>query len=147
MYLAVRSERARLPVLICPQAARPRGRRWSILGLARPVRHYRGVAGRLGQADRVDRLGQRADLVDLDQDRVGDAVLDALGKPRLVGHEQIVPDQLDAMRRACRSALPAGHIVLGHAVLDRGDRIGVAQLREIVGHLLGDRVRPSPSIA
>jgi hypothetical protein len=31
--------------------------------------------------DGGERLGQRADLVDLDQDRIGTAVLDAVGQP------------------------------------------------------------------
>ena len=43
----------------------------------------------------VQRLGQGADLVDLDQDRVGDAALDALGQDLRVGDEQVVADELD----------------------------------------------------
>jgi hypothetical protein len=42
-----------------------------ILGLARAVRHHGRVAGAVRHVDGVQRLGQRADLVDLDQDRVG----------------------------------------------------------------------------
>ena len=49
-----------------------------VLGLARAVADHRGVAGARGHLDGVEGLGQRADLVDLDQDRVGDALLDAL---------------------------------------------------------------------
>ena len=45
-----------------------------VLGLARAVRDHRRVARALGHLDRGERLGQRADLVDLDQDRVGDAL-------------------------------------------------------------------------
>ena len=45
-----------------------------ILGLAGAVRHHRAIAGAQRDLDRVQRLGQRADLVDLDQDRVADAL-------------------------------------------------------------------------
>jgi hypothetical protein len=40
-----------------------------------------GVAGVAGHRDRVERLGERADLVDLDEDRVADAGLDAAPQP------------------------------------------------------------------
>ena len=52
-----------------------------VLGLARAVRHDRGVAGAVRDRDRLERLGQRADLVDLDQDRIGEAALDAHAQP------------------------------------------------------------------
>ena len=41
-----------------------------VLGLSRPVRDDRRVAAALRELDRVERLRQRADLVDLDEDRV-----------------------------------------------------------------------------
>ena len=44
-----------------------------VLGLARAVRDDGRVAGLVGDRDRLQRLGQRPDLVQLDQDRVGDA--------------------------------------------------------------------------
>jgi hypothetical protein len=34
----------------------------------------------VGHFDGFQRLGQRADLVDLDQDRIGDTLLDAIGQ-------------------------------------------------------------------
>ena len=49
-----------------------------VLGLAGAVRHHRGVARRARAPHRLERLGQRPDLVHLDQDRVADALLDAL---------------------------------------------------------------------
>ena len=48
-----------------------------VLGLARAVAHDRAPAGVVGDFDRFQRLGQRADLVDLDQDRVGGVLGDA----------------------------------------------------------------------
>ena len=44
-----------------------------VLGLAGAVRHHALVAVALGQLDGVQGLGQRADLVDLDEQRVGGA--------------------------------------------------------------------------
>src|SRR5580693_5530761 len=65
-----------------------------ILGLAGAVRHHDGIAGLVGHLDRAERFGQRTDLVDLDQDGVGAAVSDTVGKPRHIGDEQVVADQL-----------------------------------------------------
>ena len=48
-----------------------------VFGLARAVADDGGVAGALGHLDGGEGLGQRADLVDLDQDRVGNALVDA----------------------------------------------------------------------
>ena len=45
----------------------------------------------------VERLGQRADLIDFDEDRVGDAFRDAALEKRHVRHEEIVADELDAL--------------------------------------------------
>ena len=49
-----------------------------VLGLAGAMRHDRRVARGARDADRLERLGERPDLVHLDQDRVGDALRDAL---------------------------------------------------------------------
>ena len=73
-----------------------------VLGLARAVRHHRGVAAAVRQLDRVERLGERADLVDLDEDRVGDAGVDAAGEALDVGDEQVVADELHAVAEAAR---------------------------------------------
>ena len=107
-----------------------------ILGLAGAVRHHRRVAGAVGHIDGGERLGQRADLVDLDQDRVGGAFLDAAAEALDVGDEQVVADELQALAELVGRQLPALPVVLGQAVLDRHDRIGVDELGEIVDLLL-----------
>ena len=53
-----------------------------ILRLAGAVGHDGGVAGAVGHIDGGERLGERADLVDLHQERIGDALLDALRQAR-----------------------------------------------------------------
>ena len=63
--------------------------------------------------DRVKRFRQAADLVDLDQDRVADALLDAVGQADRIGHEQIVTDQLDLLADGGGEGCPAFPVVLG----------------------------------
>ena len=86
--------------------------------------------------DRGQRLGERADLVDLDQDRIGEAVLDALRKPDDVGHEQVVADELALLSDEVGDSLPAFEIVLRHAVLDRHDWVAANEVGEVFRLLL-----------
>ena len=51
-----------------------------VLGFAGTVRHHAGVAGTVRHLDRVQRFRQRADLVDLDQHRIGQPSFDARGR-------------------------------------------------------------------
>ena len=82
LYLARRSDRDSEPVLICPQlVATARSAIVEILGLARTVAHHRSVARLVGDLDGFEGLGQGADLVDLDQDRIGHPHLDAVAQP------------------------------------------------------------------
>ncbi len=112
LYFAIRSRARRRAGLDLARVGRDRevGDE-RVLGLARAVRDDRGVAGVLRGADRVERLGERADLVDLDQDRVGDAAVDAALEARGLGHEQVVADELDLAAE-----------LLGHAPSSRPSR-------------------------
>ncbi len=47
-----------------------------VLGLAAPVRDDVGVTGAFGHVDHLKRLGERSDLVELDQNRVADSFID-----------------------------------------------------------------------
>src|SRR3954454_2983513 len=109
-----------------------------ILGFAGAVRHHRGVAGLVRHLDGGERLGQRADLVDLDQDRVGPSGLDAFGEALDVGDEEIVTDELALLADEVGQLLPAVHVVFRHAVLDGHDRIARDEISKVLG-LLGDR--------
>ena len=103
LYLANRSERASEPVLICPQlVATARSAMVVFLGFARAMRHHGGIAGAMRHVDGGERLGQRADLVDLDEDRIGDPFLDAAREAFDVGDEQVVADELGPCRRSSR---------------------------------------------
>ena len=81
------------------------------------------IAG--GQVDGAERLGQRADLVDLDQQRVRGLGLDAAPQPLRVGHEQVITDDLHPAAQARGQLLPAVPVVLAERVFERDDRVGV----------------------
>jgi hypothetical protein len=57
---------------------------------------HRRVAVLGGERDGVQRLGEGADLVDLDEERIGDPAFESLAEPLHVGHEDVVAHQLDA---------------------------------------------------
>ena len=99
--------------------------------------HHRRVAAAGGQGDGVHRLGERADLVDLDQERVGRALPDAAGEPLGVGDEEVVADELDLVAELRGQLLPAGPVVLVERVLDGHERIGVDELAVVGRHVLG----------
>ena len=101
--------------------------------------HDASVTGLLGSLDGLERLGERADLVDLDQNRVGGAQLDALLEALGVGDEQVVAHQLHLIANALGELNPAVPVLLGHAVLDGDDGIGVDELLPVIDHL-GARV-------
>ena len=74
LYFATRSVRLADPVLICPALVADRevgdGR---VFGFARAVRDDRGVVRVARHRHGVERLGDGADLIELDQQRVADA--------------------------------------------------------------------------
>ena len=73
--------------------------------------------------NRRERLGQRPDLVDLDQDRVGHPLVDALLQARRVGHKHVIADQLEPLAELLRqrfhpsqssSAIPSSSETIGY---------------------------------
>ena len=94
-----------------------------IFGLAAAVARNRRVAVPLGQLDRFDRLGQCADLVDLDQNAVGDLFVDAALEPLRVGNEEVVADQLNLLAELFSQHLPSLPNRLPHSRL-RSKRSG-----------------------
>ncbi len=66
-----------------------------VLGLPRPVGHHAGIGVPGGQVHGLEGLGERPDLVDLDQHGVGGAGIDPPAQALLVGDEEVVADQLD----------------------------------------------------
>src|SRR5215208_5752050 len=107
-----------------------------VLRLAGAVADHGGPAGALGRLHGLKRLGERADLVELDQDGVGGALGDAAPEAGGVGDEEVVADELDALAEAAGEGGPAGPVVLGHAVLDADDGEARAPVLPEGGHLL-----------
>src|SRR5436309_1472239 len=65
-----------------------------IFSLAGAMRHDGCVARAMRHFDGGARLGQRADLIDLDQDGIGDLFLDALRQALDIRDEKIVANEL-----------------------------------------------------
>ena len=108
-----------------------------VLGLAAPVAHHAGVAGAAGEGHAFEGLGEGADLVHLDQDRVGDPFVDPLGQDLRVGDEEVVADELDLGAEGLREVPPAVPVLLAEAVLDGDDGIGLHPLLVHRDHLVG----------
>ena len=87
-------------------------------------------------ADGSERLGQRADLVDLHQDRIRRALLYPVPKPCGVGHEQVVPDKLYTIAKGLGQRTPALPVIFGKPVLDRDDRINLAEVVVVKNHFI-----------
>ena len=99
----------------------------------------------LRQLDRIERFGQGADLIELDQNRVARLFLDSARQSLGVGDIKIVADQLDAVRRSWRS-VPVQVSQSSSARPSSIETIGYfstqpASKSTISGRL---RVRPSP---
>ena len=101
LYFAMRSERDSEPVLIWV-AAVATAMSAMVVSSVSPERCEMtdGIARALGHVDGGERLGQRADLVGLDEDGVGDVLVDPALQYLGVGDEQIIADELHAAARA-----------------------------------------------
>ena len=130
LYLLTRSPRAGAPVLICP-ALVPTARSAIVVSSVSPERCEMTAAkpGRARHLDGLERLGDAADLVDLDQDRVGRAFasMPRCSRSVLVTNRSS-PTSCTRSPRRVGQLLPAVPIVFGQAVFDRDDRVLGAQL-------------------
>ncbi len=96
------------------------------------MRHHRGVTGPLRHIDRGKGLAEGANLVDLDEDRIPNALFDPAIQDLDVGDKDVVANELALAADLVGEQLPARPVLLGHAVLDRQDRIGALKLGEIL---------------
>ena len=71
------------------------------------------------QVDRLERLRQRADLVELDECAVRGVRAIAAPNALRVGDEEVVADKLAASPRRARQSGPAVPVVFGEAIFDR----------------------------
>ena len=77
-----------------------------------------GVARALGHFNGLEGFGQRADLVDFDEDGVGNAALDAFFQNLRVGHEQVIAHQLHFFAQPFGEQLPAVPVAFGHILVN-----------------------------
>src|SRR2546430_10866207 len=89
------------------------------------MRYHGGIPGASRELDGGDRLGERADLIHLDEHGVGDLLADAPLDTLDVRDEKIVPDELHPVAQFGREAFPSWPVVLCEAVLDRDEWIAV----------------------
>ena len=113
-----------------------------VFGLAAAMADDRRPAGLLRHRDGVQRLGQGADLVELDQDGVRGALADALGQALRVGDEEVVADELDVAAELGVELPPAGPVVLRQAVLDADDGVLGAPALPVGDQLLAAQGAP-----
>jgi len=92
-----------------------------IFGLAGAVADDGCIFVFLGEFDGVEGFGEGADLVDLDEDRVCHALVDAFLEEFHIGDEEVVADQLGGRAERVGEFFPADPIVFGAAILDRDD--------------------------
>ena len=87
----------------------------------------------MGHFDGFKRFRQSPDLVDLNQDGIGDPFLNPVGQTFGVGDEKIVANQLNLLAEFLCQHLPAVPIVFRHAVFNRQDWVFRNQIGEIFG--------------
>src|SRR2546428_3909160 len=107
-----------------------------VLSLSGPVGHDSRVARPLRHLDRLQGFRQRADLVQLDEDRVPNALRNPLREDLRVGHEDVVANELHPMPQPLGEHLPALPVLLAQSVLDRDDRIAPDETLVIPDHIL-----------
>ncbi len=107
-----------------------------VFRLARAVRHHVAPAGLLAHLNSFDRLGDSADLIELDEHGVGALLLDASGDELRVGHIDVVADDLDFVAQGGRVFAESVPVVLRQAILD-GDNGVLFHPRLIQGRHLG----------
>ena len=90
----------------------------------------------LREFDAVERLGERADLIHFDENRVRDAAVDGFAQELDVGNEEVVGDELYLCTHRVGQFFPAVPIVFRAAVFDRDDRKLLCQLLVIGNQLL-----------
>ena len=80
------------------------------------------------QLDSLQGLGDRADLIELNEDGITAAELDPFRQALRIGYEQIVPNQLNPAAELLRHQLPAFPVLFIEAVLNGINGVLAAQI-------------------
>ena len=91
----------------------------------------------MGHFDGLQRLGNRTNLVQLDQDGVACTQLDALGQTLGIGNEQVVAHQLDLAAQFPGHLLPAFPVLFIQAIFNGDDGVLFHQLLPVCDELTG----------
>ncbi len=87
------------------------------------MRDDRLISVRASQLDRFQRFGQRSDLIELDENRVGYVFADSSRQPLRAGDEKIIANELQAVTKSGRQLRPPIPVVFGKTVFNGNDRI------------------------
>ena len=94
-----------------------------VFGFAGAVGDDRRVTVAARNLDSFERLGDRTDLIHLDEYGVAYTLLDALAEAAGIGDEEVVADELAAVADLVGEDLPTVPVVFGKAVFNRDDGI------------------------
>src|SRR5690606_10703313 len=106
-----------------------------VFRFAGTVRNDSRVAGAFSHFNGSESFCQGADLVNLDENGVGDPLLNALLEDLGVRNEQVIADQLHLAPQLFGKQLPAFPVVLGHTVFNGDDGILVAPTCQQIGEI------------
>ena len=109
----------------------------AVFRFARAVRDDGRVGGGLRHVDGFEGFGERADLIHLDENRVGDAAVDAFAQDLRVRDEEVVADELNLIAERGGELRPPFPVAFSHAVFDRDDRIAAAPVGENADPVVG----------
>src|SRR6266478_2103718 len=103
------------------------------------MRDYSGEGSTFRHLNGCERLRQRTNLIELNQDRISRMFLNTAFETRRIRHEQIIAYQLDAITQALAQVRPALPIILGKAIFDSDNWVLVNPLLIEVHHLAGSQ--------
>jgi hypothetical protein len=109
-----------------------------VLGFPRSMRDDSVVTRYLCKRDAIQRFRDGPNLIELDEDGVGDALREYLW----VGYEIIVADNLDFFSELACEQQPAFDVVFRHSVFERYDRVFFDEIDVKFTHAGGCTVRP-----
>mmetsp|Transcript_20867 Transcript_20867/g.31465 ORF Transcript_20867/g.31465 Transcript_20867/m.31465 type:complete len:237 (+) Transcript_20867:218-928(+) len=107
-----------------------------VLGLARAVRDENAPAIRHAELPRCDGLSDGADLIDLQEHRVGGLLVQAHLHPLHVGAVEVVAHNLHTLAHRLRELGMALKVFLCEGVLEEGDGVLLAEALVGLNHLL-----------
>src|SRR5690606_28761382 len=100
----------------------------------------RGVTSALRHLHCIERLGERTDLVELHEQRVACAHLDALCEALRVRDEQVVANELYTAAELDSQRLPPFPVALIKRVLDGDERVTVHKIGVVLDHFGGGSI-------